>query len=160
MKYNEKNFFVSDIPPEELKKLEVQWQEIERQSAIVLKKRLDAAANLKAAFEKDLLTFAIEHKTGRVYSVQYDDEHRSDNSIRLDHYWRHFDFEHRAEAFSCLRSMTYCGFNAKVVIYRLNKAVEKIKEEAEGRPLYEFLFRPHSVNFELYMKYIEVMEEA
>ena len=118
----------------------------------------DSALRFAAAFEKELLTFAIEHKTGRVYSVQYDDEHRSDNSIRLDHYWRNFDFEHRAEAYSCLRSMTYCGFNAKVVIYRLNKAVEKIKEEAEGRPL--FLFIPHSVNFELFMKYVEVMEGA
>lgn len=152
------DIIVAKIPPEELKKLEVQWQELERQTAIVRKKRHDAALRLAGEFEKDLLTFAIEHKTGRVYSVQYDDEHRSDNSIRLDHYWRHFDFEHRAEAFSCLRSMTYCGFNAKVVIYRLNKAVEKIKEEAEGRPL--FLFIPHSVNFELFMKYIEVMEEA
>lgn len=151
-------FILAKIPPEELKKLEVQWQEIERQSAIAQKKIHDSALRLADAFEKDLLTFAIEHKTGRVYSVQYDDEHRSDNSIRLDHYWRHFDFEHRAEAFSCLRSMKYCGFNAKVVIYRLNKAVEKIKEEAEGRPL--FLFIQQSVNFELYMKYIEVMEEA
>ena len=36
-------------------------------------------------------------------------------------------------------------------------AKENNMEEAEGRPL--FLFIPHSVNFELFMKYIEVMEE-
>ena len=51
MKDNVKHLFVSDIPPEELKKLEVQWQEIERQSAIVLKKRRDAALRFAAAFE-------------------------------------------------------------------------------------------------------------
>ena len=155
-----KNFIVAKIPPEELKKLEVQFQEIKRQSAMAHKKIHDSALRFADAFEKDLLTFAIEHKTGRVYSVQYDDEHRSDNSIRMDHYWRNFDFEHRAEAYSCQRSMRYCGFNAKVVIYRLNKVVERIKEEAEGRPLYECLFRPNRANFELYMKYVEVMEGA
>ena len=154
-------FIVAKIPPEKLKKLEVQWQEIERQSAIAQKKMHDSYLRLAGAFEKDLLTFAIEHKTGRVYSVQYDDEHRSDNSIRLDHYWRHFDFEHRAEAFACQRSMKYCGFNARVVIYRLNKAVEEFKKlYMKDDPLFERIYPPRNENFKLYMKYIEVMEEA
>lgn len=143
--------------PEEYEK---QLEEIERQSAIEQKKFHESALKFAGVFEKDLLTFAIEHKTWRVYSLQYEDECFSENSIRLDHYWYNFDFEHRAEAYSRLRGMKYCGINAKIVIYRLNKCVEKIKEEAEGRPLYEFLFKPHSVNFDLWLDYIETMEKV
>lgn len=137
-----------------------QWEEIEQQSSFVQNKIHESALKFGRAFEKDLLTFAIDHKTWRVYSVQYDNEKRSENSIRLDHYWYNFDFEHRAEAYALLRDMKYCGINAKIVIYRLNKCVEKIKEEAEGRPLYEFLFGPHSINFDLWIDYIEIMEKV
>lgn len=111
------------------------------------------SARMARALERDLLTFAIEYKTKRIYSLQFEETTYSTTKIAWSTYWKNFDFEHRAEAFHAMKELKNRGMDSKVVIYNPGRLL-RLRE-----PITEISGYAYK-NLDLIQEYIKIMKEA